>query len=142
MPYKHTQVGYWMFVVSVVLALVIAARAQSLTTFVVMCSITTLASGLFGTLTTIVDGASVGVRFGPIGLVRDHFEIADITSARVVRNSLLHGIGMRYIHHGRLWNVWGLDAVELQLRNGTRFRIGTDEPQSLLAALQRSGVPA
>jgi hypothetical protein len=142
MTYRHTQVGYWMFVVSVALALLIAARVQSLTLFGVMCLITSLASGLFGTLTTIVDDTSVHVRFGPIGLVKDRFAVADITSARVVRNSPLHGIGMRYIHHGRLWNVWGLDAVELQLRNGTRFRIGTDEPQALLAALQRSGVPA
>ena len=84
----------------------------------------------------------MAVRFGPIRLIRDRFEVADITSARVVRNSPLHGIGMRYIPHGRLWNVWGLDAVELQLRNGTRFRIGTDEPQALLAALRQSGVPA
>ena len=142
MTYRHTQVGYWMFVVSVALAVVIAARAQSLTTLGVMCFITTLASGLFGTLTTIVDGASVVVRFGPLGLIRDRFAVAEITSARVVRNSVLHGIGMRYIPQGRLWNVWGLDAVELQLKNGTRFRIGTDEPQALLAALRKSGVPA
>ena len=142
MPYRHTQVGYWMFVVSVVLALVIAARAQSLTMFGVMCFITTLASALFGTLTTVVDSGSVVVQFGPLGLIHDRFEVADITSARVVRNSPLYGIGMRYIPHGRLWNVWGLDAVELQLRNGTRFRIGTDEPQALLAALRQSGVPA
>ena len=131
-----------MFVVSVALAVVIAARVQSLTLFGVMCLITSVASGLFGTLTTSVDDASVVVQFGPIGLIRDRFEVADIASARVVRNSLLHGIGMRYIHHGRLWNVWGLDAVELQLRNGTRFRIGTDQPQELLNALRRSGVTA
>lgn len=131
-----------MFVVSVVLALVIAARVQSLTMFGVMCFITTLASALFGTLTTVVDGRAVAVRFGPIRLIRDRFEVADITFARVVRNSPLYGIGMRYIPHGRLWNLWGLDAVELQLRNGTRFRIGTDEPQALLGALRRSGVPA
>lgn len=131
-----------MFVVSVVLALAIAARAQSLTAFGVMVLITTLAAALFGTLTTTVDDASVLVQFGRLGLLRERIAIADITSARVVRNSVIHGIGMRYIHHGRLWNVWGLDAVELQLRNGTRFRIGTDEPQALLAALKRSGVPA
>ncbi len=140
MTYRHTQVGYWMFVVSVALAVAIAARVQSLTTFAVMCGITSLASGLFGTLTTTVDDASVVVQFGPIGLIHDSFAIVDITSARAVRNSLLHGVGMRYIPHGRLWNVWGLDAVELQLRNGTRFRIGTDEPQALLAALRRAGV--
>lgn len=81
-------------------------------------------------------------RFGPLGWIHERFQLADIASARAVRNSPLYGWGMRYIRHGRLWNVWGLDAVELQLRNGTRFRIGTDEPQALLAALRRSGVTA
>ena len=142
MAYRHTQVGYWMFAVSVVLALAIAARVQSLATFGVMCGIATLASGLFGTLTTIVDDASVVVQFGPLGLIRDRFDVVDITAARAVRNSPLYGIGMRHIPHGRLWNVWGLDAVELQLRNGTRFRIGTDEPAALVDALRKAGVSA
>jgi len=33
-------------------------------------------------------------------------------------------------------------AVELQLRNGTRFRIGTDEPAALVDALRKAGVSA
>ena len=129
-----------MFVVSVALALVISTRVGSIAIFGVMCLITALASSLFGTLTTTVDDASVVVQFGPVGLIRDRFEVTGIASARVVRNSPLHGVGIRYIHHGRLWNVWGLDAVELQLKNGTRFRIGTDEPHELLQALRRVGV--
>ncbi len=140
--YQHTQVGYWMFVVSAALAAVIATRVRSLSVFGVMCLIMTAASSLFGTLTTAIDDTSVSVQFGPLRLVRDRFAIADIASARIVRNSLLYGIGMRYIPHGRLWNVWGLDAVELQLKNGTRFRIGTDEPQALLNALRQVGVTA
>lgn len=38
--------------------------------------------------------------------------------------------------HGWLFNVSGLDAVELELINNRRFRIGTDEPQRLIAAIQ------
>ena len=34
-----------------------------------------------------------------------------------------------------MYNVSGLDAVELTLRNGRRFRVGTDERQALLNAL-------
>ncbi len=142
MTYKHTQVGYWMFVVSVALALVISTRVGSLAIFGVMCLITALASSLFGTLTTTVDDESVVVQFGPIGLIRERFALADITAARTARNSPVYGWGMRYISHGRLWNVWGLDAVEMQLKNGTRFRIGTDEPHELLGALRRAGIDA
>jgi hypothetical protein len=34
-----------------------------------------------------------------------------------------------------MYNVWGLDAVELELQSGKKFRIGTDEPAELLAIL-------
>lgn len=140
MRYQHTQNGYWTSVAMVALAAVIAARIGSLTVFGVMCLVTLLAASIFCTLTTSIDGEAVVVRFGPIGLIRERFPLADIAAARAVRNSPIHGWGMRYIRHGRLWNVWGLDAVELQLRNGTRFRIGTDEPQALLTALRHAGV--
>jgi hypothetical protein len=142
MTYTHTQIGYWMAGAMVGLAAVIALRVQSLTIFGVMCLVTTLASALFGTLTVIVDETSVLVRFGPVSLLRERIAVADVTHARAVRNSPLYGWGMRYIPRGRLWNVWGLDAVELQLTNGTRFRIGTDEPQALLRALHARGISA
>ena len=139
--YQHTQVGYWMIGVTAVLAAVVALIASSATLFGVMCLVMASASTLFGTLSTSIDDGFVLVRFGPIGLIRERLAIADIAHARAVRNSPVYGWGMRYIPHGRLWNVWGLDAVELQLRNGTRFRIGTDEPHELLQALRRVGVP-
>jgi len=142
MRYEHTQFGYWTSAVVVALAAVIAARIGSYLVFGLMCLVTLLAASLFGTLTTSIDGDAVVVGFGPIGLIHERFALADIATARVVRNSPVHGWGIRYIRHGRLWNVWGLDAVELQLRNGTRFRIGTDEPQALLSALRAHGVSA
>lgn len=60
---------------------------------------------------------------------------ADIQSVAVVRNSPIWGWGIRWIPGGWMWNVWGLDAVELRLVSGRRFRIGTDDPQGLAAAL-------
>jgi hypothetical protein len=36
-----------------------------------------------------------------------------------------------------LYNVSGLDAVELKLKSGEVRRIGTDNPQGLAAALQQ-----
>lgn len=35
-----------------------------------------------------------------------------------------------------LYNVAGLDAVEITLGSGERVRIGTDEPDLLLLAIQ------
>jgi hypothetical protein len=37
-----------------------------------------------------------------------------------------------------LWNVSGFEAVELDLPGGRRFRVGTDEPAELVAAIARA----
>jgi hypothetical protein len=140
MRYQHTQTGYQMLAVSLALASLIALRAGSVLVFGLMGLVMLVAGSLFGTLTTSIDDSAVSCRFGPLGWIHERFALADIVTARAVRNSPAYGWGMRYIRHGRLWNVWGLDAVQLQLRNGTRFRIGTDEPQALLTALQQAGV--
>jgi hypothetical protein len=47
-----------------------------------------------------------------------------------------YGWGIRWIPGGWLWNVSGLDGVELVLVNNRRFRVGTDEPEQLAAAIQ------
>ena len=85
---------------------------------------------LMGTLTVEVDDVSVRLKFG-IGLVRKNFRLDEIASCRPVRNQWWWGWGIRLIPGGWLYNVSGLDAVELGLRNGKTFRIGTDEPKVL-----------
>ena len=35
-----------------------------------------------------------------------------------------------------VWNISGLDAIELTYHDGKKFRIGTDEPEALLEALK------
>ena len=37
-----------------------------------------------------------------------------------------------------LWNVSGFRAVELVFKDGKRFRIGTDEPESLIRAIENN----
>jgi hypothetical protein len=39
-----------------------------------------------------------------------------------------------------LYDVAGTKSVEVRLRSGTRFRLGTDEPEKLLAVLHAAGV--
>lgn len=142
MTYQHTQVAYWMLAGAALLAAVIASRMRSLDLFGVTLLVVTLGWTIFGTLTTVVDHDTLHVRFGPIPLIRKRLALADIRAARAVRNKWWYGFGMRWIPRGRLWNVWGYDAVELELTSGTRFRIGTDEPRALLDALRQAGVPA
>jgi hypothetical protein len=48
------------------------------------------------------------------------------------------GWGIRALHKGWLWNIAGLDAVELELKTGRVFRIGTDDADvdDLIAAIK------
>jgi hypothetical protein len=90
---------------------------------------------LFWSLTVEVRRGQVQARFGS-GLIRRTVQLADIQEARVVRNPWYAGWGIRLIPRGVIYNVSGFGAVELELSNGRRFRIGTDEPQALLEAIQ------
>ncbi len=92
---------------------------------------------LFWRLTVTVTADEVVVSFG-VGVIRKRFRIADIRDARAVRNRWYYGWGIRYTPHGWMFNVSGLDAVELELSNNTKFRIGTDEPHQLVAAIQQA----
>jgi hypothetical protein len=91
-------------------------------------------AGLFSSLTVIADDDEVRWYFGP-GAWSYRLPVTDIESVRVVRNSWLNGFGIRMRPGFRLYNVSGLDAVELKLKSGEIRRIGTDDAAGLAAAL-------
>jgi hypothetical protein len=88
----------------------------------------------FSMLTVLVDREQIRVYFGR-GWPRKTVFRDDVLAVRAVRNAWWHGFGIRWIPHGSLWNVWGLDAAELQLRAGKVVRIGTDDVDALVAAI-------
>jgi hypothetical protein len=94
---------------------------------------------LFGWLTVTVDDRLVVCSFG-LGLIRKRFVVADVVSAEPARNAWWWGWGIRLTPRGWLFNVSGLDAVELTMANGRHYRIGTDEPEAL-AKIIRSAAP-
>ena len=94
---------------------------------------------LFTTLTVRIGDGVLAVRFGP-GFPRRTIRLADIASARAVRNHWFSGYGIHRVGSGWLYNVSGRDAVEVALRGGRSIRIGTDEPEELLRALAQAGV--
>ena len=63
--------------------------------------------------------------------------MSDIRDAKAVKNRWYYGWGIRLSPHGWLFNVSGFDAVELEMANGVKYRIGTDEPDKLLAAIEQ-----
>lgn len=89
---------------------------------------------LFHDLHVDVEAERIRLRFG-IGLLRKTIPLADVKACRRVRNNPLYGWGIRYIGRGWLYNVSGLDAVELDLASGKRLHIGTDDPEGLERAI-------
>lgn len=84
----------------------------------------------------------VEVTVGQIGLTwrlgwpKKLIDRASVSDVRFHRNSWLEGWGLRKVWRGWMWNVWGLDSVELVLNTGKIFRIGTDDATGLMAALE------
>jgi len=140
--YEHRQFGkLWplapVYVIANMVVLSVAGKDMAVVGFIstigatVLLVIVVLA---FSRLTVTVEHEEVRIAFG-LGWPRKRFARAEIVSHQPVRNSWLNGWGIRWIKGGSMWNVWGLDAVELELTTGKKFRIGTDEPKRLGAAL-------
>lgn len=96
-----------------------------------------LTTALFTSMTVRVTEREMRLWFGP-GLIWKTIQIVDIADARAVRNPWWYGWGIHLTPRGWLFNVAGLDAVELELVNRRTLRIGTDEPERLVAAIRQA----
>jgi hypothetical protein len=138
--YQHTQRGTVMIVGMALLAVFFAFMAYALPSpgrwgaLVAVLGLIILA-WLFSSLTVRVDDDELQWRFGP-GLWRYRMALADVAGVSIVRNSVLNGFGVRMRRGFHLYNVSGLDAVELRMKSGDVRRIGTDDPAGLAAALR------
>ena len=145
MIYEHTQRGGVILItlsataLVMLLALTWAGKSEPvvLPVFLIVFGIMALVAFLFGSLTVEVNRETLIARMGP-GLIRKTFAVADVAGAAAVRNRWFYGFGVRRTPQAWMFNVSGLDAVELTLKNGSRFRIGTDEPEQLLRAVERA----
>ncbi|HIA47103.1 MAG TPA: hypothetical protein EYN96_03830 [Candidatus Hydrogenedentes bacterium] len=142
--YEHTQSGTFVRVLLGVLAVTTGAPAMVVLAegggggsipLAIIAVMAVFLLALFHSLTVRVSRDEIAISFG-MGLIRKHFEIRQIQSAAAVRNRWYNGWGIRKIVNGWLFNVSGWDAVEIHLENGRRYRIGTDEPEELLAAIE------
>ena len=149
--YKHTQIGYLMLVVTFAVLVFFAwayitARAEPpsyysgtnfLITAIMVLILFTIAS--FTTLTTSIDKNCLQIKFG-YGIFRKKFLLSEIVSTKQVKNHWYYGWGIRLWLWPKMWvyNVSGFDAVEITMRNGKIYRIGTDTPSELEAAIKQA----
>ena len=150
-PYKHTQIGYLMLVVTLA-ALVLFAWAQItarleppsvdsgtnlLVTAIMALILFILAS--FTALTASIDENYLRIKFG-YGIFARKFALNQIASVQAVKNHWYYGWGIRLWLWPKMWiyNVSGFDAVEITMKNGKVYRIGTDVPEELETAIKQS----
>lgn len=90
----------------------------------------------FVSLQVIIDAKHLQIKFG-YGIFQKKFALNEVVSSKAVRNHWYYGWGIRVWFWPKMWiyNVAGFDAVEIKLKNGRIYRIGTDEPMKLASTI-------
>ncbi|MFA6428102.1 MAG: hypothetical protein WCW02_00965 [Candidatus Buchananbacteria bacterium] len=151
MNYKHTQIGYlmlvvtlavlafftWLYITSAVEPPSVDSGNNLAVTTVMALILFILAS--FWSLQIMIDEKYLRIKFG-YGLYQKKFLLNDVISAKIVKNHWYYGWGVKVWFWPYMWiyNISGFDAVEIKLKNGQTYRIGTDEPKKLEQAILQS----
>ena len=145
MKYRHVQIG-WAGIIALGIGFVLMIAAFSAvkrvvfppTVFAAVALIFGLALATFGKLTTEVDEHEFRASFGLFAWPTKSAPLEDIAGVLPTRLSWFSGWGIRITTRGFLFNVSGLGAVIVGLKNGKQFLIGSDEPEQLADAINGS----
>lgn len=139
MKYDHTQKSIGITTTSLAIAGLILCALALYTGISLLFSlifiITLLIILIFTTLTIQIGNGQISWYFGP-GFWKKEIELREIASVHTVRTKWYYGFGIRLIPTGWMYNVSGLDAVQIKLKNGKIITLGTDEPEKLLTSLK------
>ena len=138
--YKHTQIGYLLLISYSVAALFMVYLNVMVDFHPLACAgliVVLIVLTVFSRLTVTINDQIIKVEFG-LRIIRKVFPLQEIETYRVVRNPWYYGWGIRFTPRGWLFNVSGLSAIELQMKNGKRYRIGTDDHDNLAEALGKA----
>jgi hypothetical protein len=140
--YHRTQRGRLLLILAVVGAVVMAGVLVAVRRPVVLLALLPIVAvaAVFSRMTIELDETELRHHFG-LGVWLKRVPLSDVVDATRATSHWLEGWGVRITPRGMLYNVAGTDAVEIRLRSGRRFRLGTDEADVLLAALRQAGVP-
>ena len=137
--YKHTQIGYMVIIPLIITLVVAGALPHSTMPFIVLPLVVLgliLIIVLFASLTVEVTEEHLKFWFG-IGIIHKRVCISDIESCKRTR-TFLPGWGIDLTRRGWRYNVSGFNLVEITLKNGKRFLLGTDEVEDLTSALTKA----
>ncbi|HSI47970.1 MAG TPA: hypothetical protein VLA61_06855 [Ideonella sp.] len=89
----------------------------------------------FGRFSVSLDATRLRWSFGWLGWPRGQVLLADIAHVAPARSRWTEGWGIRATRDGMLYNLRGLQAVQLTLRDGRTIRIGCSDPAALVNLL-------
>ncbi len=90
---------------------------------------------LFHSLNIQVNSEAITWSFGP-GFWKKSINIDSIKSVKVIKTKWYYGLGIRFIPTGWLYTVSGTTAIELELKNGNKVSLGTNDSENLIKAIQ------
>jgi len=144
MRYEHTQIGYLiifvLFAATVFVAITgIAAPSDRgvLVTDGIIELILLICAIVFSKLTIKIDEETLLACFG-IGLICKKVPLSEIVRCESIRIRWWYGWGIHLTPYGWLYNVSGLDAVAITLRDGRKFALGMNDPNGFTSAVRRS----
>lgn len=135
MPYERTQEAVW---ATTLLGWSkdprVAKRAPAARWIVPLL----LAGSMLSRLTIRVDAAAVTWHLG-WGFPGGSIAIGAIDRVEITQTNLLEGWGLNWSiwQNGWLWSVGGFQAVKIFKTAGSSVTLGTDDPQGLVAAIER-----
>ncbi len=147
MTYEKTQTGWLtIFIFSIVMVnltvcyiLEIGTSPLPLEVYLILMSIFALLLLVFYRLKIKVDGSGIHIVYG-IGLIHIKIEPEKINRVTVVKTPWYAGFGIRITEKGMLYNIQGLNAVEISYLKGTNktVQIGSNDALGLKHFLEKA----
>lgn len=138
--YKHRQWGYVILAVMPILAAMILGVndwIQVIPSFGIgiLFGLLTITTIIFSSMTIEVNESELSWFFGP-GVFKKQIPLEEIGSCKKVKNPLWMGFGIHAFGTGWIYNVSGLLGVEIELKGGSFIRLGSDQPNYLIQAIE------
>lgn len=138
--YERTQMGYVITsLLAIVLFILLYYMVSSGFNFILIGVFLVIGVCLkiFSSLTVSIDDETLKISFGS-GIIEKEFYLKEIESSKIVKNRLYYGWGIHITPKGWLYNVSGFYSVQIKMKSGKRYLIGTDEPEKLKAVIEKS----
>lgn len=139
MQHKETQFGWFVIVLMLAVLAFLSScyffqwgtNPINLTGYIGLSILFLVCFLLFFKMKTVLDDSHINISYG-IGLIQKKIKLDGVKAVRVVRNRWYYGLGIKILKNGTLYNIHGLNAVELELKKKPKIiRIGTGDPQKL-----------